>query len=130
MPAQAQPLSGLPAAQESAVIIHKGGTHDHSTYVNHGRHDRLNRGGPSIMDAEMMKPAPSPRASDDHVDTRPTVDLSALPLLLAVPRAARLLGISRSAAYRLAETGELPVRRLGGRIYVVTAKLLDLVEAA
>jgi excisionase family DNA binding protein len=82
------------------------------------------------MDAEVMKTAPSPRASDDHVDARPTVDLSALPLLLAVPRAARLLGISRSAAYRLAETGELPVRRLGGRIYVVTAKLLDLVEAA
>ena len=45
------------------------------------------------------------------------------------PRAAKLLGISRSAAYRLAESGELPVRRLGGRIYVVTAKLLDLVEA-
>jgi excisionase family DNA binding protein len=53
-----------------------------------------------------------------------------LPLLIAVPHAARLLGISRSAAYRLAETGELPVRRLGGRIYVVTARLLDLVEAA
>jgi excisionase family DNA binding protein len=53
-----------------------------------------------------------------------------LPMLLAVPRAAKLLGISRSAAYRLADTGELPVRRLGGRIYVVTAKLFDLVEAA
>jgi excisionase family DNA binding protein len=51
-------------------------------------------------------------------------------LLLAVPRAAKILGISRSGAYRLAETGELPVKRLGGRIYVVTAKLLDLVEAA
>jgi excisionase family DNA binding protein len=53
-----------------------------------------------------------------------------LPMLLAVPRAAKLLGISRSAAYRLAESGELPVRRLGGRIYVVTAKLFDLVDAA
>jgi excisionase family DNA binding protein len=49
-----------------------------------------------------------------------------LPLLLAVPRAAKILGISRSAAYRLAESGELPVRRLGGRIYVVTAKLFEL----
>jgi excisionase family DNA binding protein len=44
-----------------------------------------------------------------------------LPLLLAVPRAAQLLGISRAAAYRLAASGELPVRRLGGRVYIVTA---------
>ena len=49
-----------------------------------------------------------------------------LPLLLAVPRAAQLLGISRAAAYRLAASGELPVRRLGGRIYVVTAGLREL----
>jgi predicted DNA-binding transcriptional regulator AlpA len=50
-----------------------------------------------------------------------------LPLLLAVPQAARLLGISRASAYRLAAADELPVRRLGGRIYVVTAGLRDLV---
>jgi excisionase family DNA binding protein len=53
-----------------------------------------------------------------------------LPMLLPVTRAAQMLGISRSAAYRLAESGELPTRRLGGRIYVVTAKLFELVEAA
>jgi excisionase family DNA binding protein len=51
-----------------------------------------------------------------------------LPLLLAVPRAAKILGISRSAAYRLAESGDLPVKRMGGRIYVITAKLFALVE--
>jgi excisionase family DNA binding protein len=50
-----------------------------------------------------------------------------LPLLLAVPHAAQLLGISRAAAYRLVSSGELPVRRLGGRIYVVTAGLKELV---
>ena len=49
-----------------------------------------------------------------------------LPLLLAVPRAARLLGISRAAAYRLVASGELPVRRLGGRVYVLTAGLREL----
>ena len=49
-----------------------------------------------------------------------------LPLLLAVPRAAQLLGISRGAAYRLAASGDLPVRRLGGRVYVVTAGLREL----
>ncbi|MCV7017788.1 helix-turn-helix domain-containing protein [Mycolicibacterium aichiense] len=50
-----------------------------------------------------------------------------LPLLLAVPHAAKLLGISRAAAYRLVASGELPVRRLGGRIYLVTAGLRDVV---
>jgi excisionase family DNA binding protein len=52
-----------------------------------------------------------------------------LPLLLSVPRAAALLGISRSAAYRLASEGQLPVRRLGGRVYIVTARLFELVGA-
>ena len=52
---------------------------------------------------------------------------SELPLLLAVPHAAKLLGVSRAAAYRLVASGELPVRRLGSRVYVVTAGLRDLV---
>jgi hypothetical protein len=52
-----------------------------------------------------------------------------LPLLLAVPHAAALLGISRAAAYRLVASDELPVRRLGGRVYVVTAQLRDLVAS-
>jgi len=54
---------------------------------------------------------------------------SELPLLLAVPRAAQLLGISRAAAYRLVASGELPVRRLGGRVYVVTAGLRELMAS-
>jgi excisionase family DNA binding protein len=52
-----------------------------------------------------------------------------LPSLLAVPRAATLLAISRAAAYRLVASGELPVRRLGGRVYVVTAGLRELVAS-
>ncbi|TPG28080.1 helix-turn-helix domain-containing protein [Mycolicibacterium hodleri] len=52
-----------------------------------------------------------------------------LPLLLPVPQAAKLLGISRASAYRLAATGELPSRRLGGRIYIVTAELREIVAA-
>lgn len=52
-----------------------------------------------------------------------------LPLLLAVPRAAEILGVSRAAAYRLAASGELPVRRLGGRVYIVTAELRELVAS-
>lgn len=52
-----------------------------------------------------------------------------LPLLLAVPKAAAILGISRAAAYRLAASGELPVRRLGGRVYIVTAELQQLIAS-
>lgn len=52
-----------------------------------------------------------------------------LPLLMAVPKAATILGISRAAAYRLAASGELPVRRLGGRVYIVTAELQQLIAS-
>jgi predicted DNA-binding transcriptional regulator AlpA len=52
-----------------------------------------------------------------------------LPMLIAVPRAAELLGISRASAYRLASTGDLPVRRLGGRVYVVTESLRELMAS-
>lgn len=49
-----------------------------------------------------------------------------MPLLLPVPTTARILGISRATAYRLASTGEPPTRRLGGRVYVVTASPREL----
>ncbi len=55
--------------------------------------------------------------------------LDDLPMLLPVPRAAVLLGISRASAYRLVSTGELPSKRLGGRIYVVTEELRHIVAA-
>ena len=56
-------------------------------------------------------------------------ELEGLPLLIPVPRAAKLLGISRSAAYRCAACGDLPTTHLGGRVYVVTAKLQQLLES-
>jgi len=56
--------------------------------------------------------------------------LAGQPLLISVPVAARLLGLSRSTAYRLALAGELPVRRVQGRVYVITSRLRDFVEAA
>lgn len=64
-----------------------------------------------------------PRRSDG------SVDVDALPMLSDVTWAARVLGISRSAAYRAANTGELPAKKLGGRTYIVTAKLFELVNA-
>jgi excisionase family DNA binding protein len=54
--------------------------------------------------------------------------LDGLPLLIPVPRAAELLGISRAAAYRFASAGDLPTKRLGRRVYVVSAKLREFIE--
>ena len=56
--------------------------------------------------------------------------LRSLPPLIGVHTAASLLGISRSAAYRYAAAGELPTRRLGGRVYIVTALLIELISHA
>ncbi len=56
--------------------------------------------------------------------------LAEMPLLIPVPRAAQLLGISRSAAYRCVASVEIPSTHLGGRVYVVTSKLQSLLESA
>ena len=48
-------------------------------------------------------------------------------LVVTVPEAATLLGISRALAYELAARGELPVIRLGRRLVVPRRALLDLV---
>ena len=68
---------------------------------------------------------PSPAKAARNTDT----GLPALPLLIPVPQAATLLGISRSAAYRCAASGDLPTTHLGGRVYVVTARLQELLSA-
>ncbi|WP_221177070.1 helix-turn-helix domain-containing protein [Nocardioides pocheonensis] len=59
----------------------------------------------------------------------PASGLAGLPMLIPVPRAAQILGISRSAAYRCAACGDLPTTHLGGRVYVITAKLQELLSA-
>jgi excisionase family DNA binding protein len=45
---------------------------------------------------------------------------------LTVPEAAELLGISRGVAYEAARSGELPVIKLGRRLLVPRARLLEL----
>jgi excisionase family DNA binding protein len=52
--------------------------------------------------------------------------LAALPPTLTIPEAARLVGISRSAGYRAAAKGEIPTIRIGRRLLVPTARLLEL----
>ena len=49
-----------------------------------------------------------------------------LPGLLKVEQASALMGISRSAAYRAVAAGDLPSVRFGCRLYVPTARLLEL----
>jgi excisionase family DNA binding protein len=68
--------------------------------------------------------------SDPHPERSGMTDFDGLPVLIPVPRAAELLGISRASAYRYVEAGELPVKRLGGRIFIVRDRLRDLLEAA
>jgi excisionase family DNA binding protein len=53
-----------------------------------------------------------------------------LPGLLKVEQASALMGISRSAAYRAVATGDLPSVRFGCRLYVPTARLLELLGLA
>jgi excisionase family DNA binding protein len=53
-----------------------------------------------------------------------------LPGLLKVEQASTLMGISRSAAYRAVAAGDLPSVRFGCRLYVPTARLLELLGLA
>jgi excisionase family DNA binding protein len=69
-------------------------------------------------------------AARDEIPRHAIEALDELPILIPVPRAAKLLGISRSAAYRFAASGELPTAHLGGRVYVLTHKLQELLESA
>ncbi len=52
--------------------------------------------------------------------------LEDLPPTLSVEAAGKLLGLSRSSAYRAVERGELPTLQLAGRLHVPTARLLAL----
>jgi excisionase family DNA binding protein len=49
-----------------------------------------------------------------------------LPPLLSVEQACELLGVGRGAGYRAAASGDLPTLRWGRRLYVPTARLLEL----
>ena len=76
-------------------------------------------------------PGPSPRpeaGADAGPGAAQRRRLDGLPLLISVPAAAGLLGISRAAAYRFASAGDLPAKRLGRRVYVVVARLREFID--
>jgi Helix-turn-helix domain len=72
----------------------------------------------------------NPCSVEKDQDMDATAALKSLLPLIAIPTAAKLLGISRSAAYRYAAMGDLPTRHLGGRVYIVTALLHALISNA
>jgi Helix-turn-helix domain len=51
-----------------------------------------------------------------------------LPAAISVEDAGKLVGLSRSAAYRAAARGDIPTFRLGRRLYVPTARLLEMLD--
>jgi len=53
-------------------------------------------------------------------------ELAELPPTISVEQAAKLLGVSRSAAYRAAASGQLPTLAFGRRLRVPTAPLLRM----
>jgi excisionase family DNA binding protein len=53
-------------------------------------------------------------------------DVTELPPTVTVEHAAKLLGMSRSAAYRAAARGELPTIAFGRRRLIPTRRLLEL----
>lgn len=65
----------------------------------------------------------SPSNAMEQFSTTPAQQL---PPTIKVEEAGRILGISRTAAYRAAANGDLPTIRLNGRLYVPTARLLHL----
>lgn len=52
------------------------------------------------------------------------------PAAVSLEETARILGIGRSSAYRLARTGEIPTVRLGKRLVVPTAWITRTLDAA
>ena len=48
---------------------------------------------------------------------------------LSVEHAARLIGVSRSTAYRLVRDGELPAIRVGRRVLILKKPLMEMLEA-
>lgn len=67
-----------------------------------------------------------PRVNADSVAAEMTLEVAELPPTISVEQAAKLLGVSRSAAYRAAANGQLPTVSFGRRLLVPTSRLLEM----
>jgi excisionase family DNA binding protein len=54
------------------------------------------------------------------------LEVAEFPPTISVEHAAKLLGVSRSVAYRAAASGELPTITFGRRLRVPTYRLLEM----
>jgi excisionase family DNA binding protein len=72
-----------------------------------------------------VHPKPTSGAEEGSMSIRIAAELNELPPTISVERAARLLGLSRSAAYRAAATGQLPTLAFGRRV-VPTFRLMQM----
>ena len=66
------------------------------------------------------------RSGADSIAARLVHELAELPPIVALEQAAKLLGVSRSAAYRAAATGQLPTLSFGRRLVVPTFLLMEM----
>jgi excisionase family DNA binding protein len=66
------------------------------------------------------------RVNADSVAAEMALEVAELPLTISVERAAKLLGVSRSVAYRAAASGQLPTITFGRRLLVPTSRLLEM----
>jgi excisionase family DNA binding protein len=88
--------------------------------------------GKVLAYTEPNRPGPEPirsrpaRISEEDMTAAGLPQRMHLPGLLKVEQASVLMGISRSAAYRAVAAGDLPSVRFGCRLYVPTARLLEL----
>jgi excisionase family DNA binding protein len=88
--------------------------------------------GKVLAYTEPDRPGPEPtgrrpaRTSEEDMTAAALPQRMHLPGLLKVEQASVLMGISRSAAYRAVAAGDLPSVRFGCRLYVPTARLLEL----
>jgi excisionase family DNA binding protein len=68
----------------------------------------------------------SSRSGADSIAEKIAHELAELPPTVTVEQAAKLLGVSRSAAYRAAATGQLPTLAFGRRLVVPTFRLMQM----
>ena len=84
----------------------------------------------AYTEPDRPRPVPTGRgptsSSEEGMTAAGLLQRVPLPGLLKVEQASVLMGISRSAAYRAVATGDLPSVRFGCRLYVPTARLLEL----
>ena len=118
-PPRRHPMTPSAASATSAVTT--------ATRDQHPAPQQSTAGKAPTMATVPTPDSPTPGRTDDPL---PSVPLPQLPTLISVSKAATVLGISRASAYRYAACGDLPTIRLGGRLYIVTARLRAFLEAA